>query len=70
MKGYAFCIIHQAVCSRVVGALKMPGLEKRHKNEKKGMDKKERATWTLSVSAKVNITDIPPGTLAYRDQRS
>lgn len=39
---------------------------------KKGMDKmeRERATWTPSVSAKVNITDIPPGTLAYRDQRS
>lgn len=47
-------------------------LRKKTQEWKKGMDKmeRERATWTPSVSAKVNITDIPPGTLAYRDQRS
>lgn len=50
-------------------ALKMPGSgKKKHtQEEKKG---RERATWTPSVSVKVNISDIPPGTLAYRGQRS
>lgn len=33
-------------------------------------DWKKGATWTPSVSLKVNISDIPPSTLVCRDQRS
>lgn len=45
------------------GALKMPGLGTKTLNWRKGRKKKEkgeRATWTPSVSAKVNISHIPP----------
>ena len=65
------CIIHQANwLQQRGGAVKMPGSGKKHKTEKRHEKKRERATWTPSVSAKVNISDIPPGTLAYKGQRS
>lgn len=79
MMGYTLtlqniCIIHQAgwLQQREVGLSRCLAQEKKkHKTEKKrGKKGRERATWTPSVSAKVNISDIPPGTLAYRDQRS
>lgn len=41
-----------------------PGSEKHPRLGKKG------ATWTPSVSLKVNISNIPPSTLVCRDQRS
>lgn len=52
--------------------------EKKKKKGKKKQDsptqgkktRRERATWTPSVSVKVNISDIPPGTLVYRGRRS
>lgn len=50
--------LHSPACSRGEGNTRL---------EKRGI---ERATWTPSVSAKVNISDIPPGTLACRGQRS
>lgn len=65
------CIIYWLASAEWWGSQDAWLRKKTRLGRKKSKEKeRERATWTPSVSAKVNISDIPPGTLVYRGQRS